>query len=651
MAARVRNVLMMASLAALAACSGSDDPEIDPGADAASDVPDTDAGDSGDAQPEVADGADAADAQPDTAPDVDDTSDTQEPLCGNGIPEGREQCDDGNDIDDDLCTNACTTPICGDLIVQAGEGCDDGNTINNDACSNACVPATCGDGLPQAPEACDDGNDVDDDLCTNACTAPACGDGIVQASEECEPVSTDAKPVDTCDPDCTFVVCGDGVQAPSEGCDDSNNDPGDGCDAFCVPEPPLRVKVTLHGEPVGNVSVTVFLPDETSTTLVSDPTTGDVYFTELVADAVDVVIGDATGVVLFDGSGAPIEGTVDLSGGPTYVQAELTQSRYPGAADAYEPDNSVPTDRRIVVDGALLLGTIYPVGDSDFVGVELEAGVEYEIFTTFLDFSGDTLIKVYPEDATTELAVNDDYVDRDSRLRFTPDTSGLYWVRVLASDVVCAQASYAVGVRRWVDADGDTFGTFHDCATLDASVSPIALEIGGDAIDQDCDLSDAPDPSGAWGTPSPTGAEALPVEFAFFNPAERLYSAPVIDRAWGTITSSAEVDWWTVVLDPHEVVTLYAPNPIGGTADIAVTDNPAGLPIIQFSGFVRYPLRNTTAAPRQYWFKVSATAPTSYRMYVIPNGLDADGDGVASAVEPRDLDDSSASIQSCGGGI
>jgi cysteine-rich repeat protein len=60
--------------------------------------------------------------------------------CGNGVVEPGEACDDGNAIDDDGCTNACTLPACGDGIVQAdaGEVCDDGNTLAGDACTSTC---------------------------------------------------------------------------------------------------------------------------------------------------------------------------------------------------------------------------------------------------------------------------------------------------------------------------------------------------------------------------------------------------------------------------------------------------------------------------------------------------------------------------------
>ncbi|RMG96077.1 MAG: DUF4215 domain-containing protein [Deltaproteobacteria bacterium] len=138
---------------------------------------------------------------------VDEDAQGPPDTCGDGILHQGEACDDGNDVDDDGCTNACTLPACGDGIVQAAEGeqCDDGNTDAGDGCSETCQHESCGDGIVQPMEACDDGNDVDDDGCTNACTLPACGDGIVQAArgEECD----NGKPVDdaTCTAECKRV--------------------------------------------------------------------------------------------------------------------------------------------------------------------------------------------------------------------------------------------------------------------------------------------------------------------------------------------------------------------------------------------------------------------------------------------------------------
>ena len=69
------------------------------------------------------------------------------PTCLDGITDSDEECDDGNEVDDDFCTNACTLPVCGDGVVQGGEQCDDGNLEDGDDCSSTCLFATCGDGF------------------------------------------------------------------------------------------------------------------------------------------------------------------------------------------------------------------------------------------------------------------------------------------------------------------------------------------------------------------------------------------------------------------------------------------------------------------------------------------------------------------------
>ena len=61
------------------------------------------------------------------------------PLCGDGVIQPGEECDDGNDINDDACTNTCALPACGDGILQPGEECDDGNADDNDGCAADCT--------------------------------------------------------------------------------------------------------------------------------------------------------------------------------------------------------------------------------------------------------------------------------------------------------------------------------------------------------------------------------------------------------------------------------------------------------------------------------------------------------------------------------
>jgi len=64
-----------------------------------------------------------------------------QPVCGNGIVDPGEQCDDGNRIDGDGCEADCTAPFCGNGIVDPDEQCDDGNHIDRDGCSRKCTSA------------------------------------------------------------------------------------------------------------------------------------------------------------------------------------------------------------------------------------------------------------------------------------------------------------------------------------------------------------------------------------------------------------------------------------------------------------------------------------------------------------------------------
>jgi len=125
-------------------------------------------------------------------------------VCGDGIVDEGEACDDGNEIDTDACV-ACQPAACGDGHVQAGvEGCDDGNAVDTDACI-ACVPASCGDGYVfEGMEACDDGNVIPTDACTHVCTNATCGDGVLyEGVEECDDGNGNA--LDGCDNACVMT--------------------------------------------------------------------------------------------------------------------------------------------------------------------------------------------------------------------------------------------------------------------------------------------------------------------------------------------------------------------------------------------------------------------------------------------------------------
>ncbi|MEA2697873.1 MAG: hypothetical protein QOI66_2144, partial [Myxococcales bacterium] len=128
--------------------------------------------------------------------------------CGDGLKVGSEQCDDGNPTAGDGCEPSCTLTlpgpsegngwvcptvgqpcvrtVCGNGMVEGSEQCDDGNNDMGDGCSpfcrkepvcpaagGACMTA-CGDGLllpadKAAGQQCDDGNTVSGDGCSSTC--------------------------------------------------------------------------------------------------------------------------------------------------------------------------------------------------------------------------------------------------------------------------------------------------------------------------------------------------------------------------------------------------------------------------------------------------------------------------------------------------
>ena len=88
-------------------------------------------------------------------------------VCGDGIVEGDEQCDDAVFLNVGApggCRADCSyAPYCGDGNADPGEPCDDGANVTQygpGGCSPGCVlPHFCGDGITDlyAGETCDYG--------------------------------------------------------------------------------------------------------------------------------------------------------------------------------------------------------------------------------------------------------------------------------------------------------------------------------------------------------------------------------------------------------------------------------------------------------------------------------------------------------------
>ncbi len=64
-------------------------------------------------------------------------------------------------------------------------------------------PAVCGNGVPELGEDCDDGNADDCDGCSRGCTVTGCGNGIVECDEQCDEGSANGTPGGFCTARCT----------------------------------------------------------------------------------------------------------------------------------------------------------------------------------------------------------------------------------------------------------------------------------------------------------------------------------------------------------------------------------------------------------------------------------------------------------------
>lgn len=86
----------------------------------------------------------SADGTSDESDTAGDTDTMPLPVCGNGVLEADEACDDG-DLNGDVghCADGCQGVMtgCGDGEIQDGELCDDGDAINGNGCNIDCRPS------------------------------------------------------------------------------------------------------------------------------------------------------------------------------------------------------------------------------------------------------------------------------------------------------------------------------------------------------------------------------------------------------------------------------------------------------------------------------------------------------------------------------
>lgn len=184
--------------------------------------------------------------------------------CGNGRIDGVEQCDGAN-LNGGTCetageftmgtlrcgadctfdTSGCSAAMCGNGVLDPGEGCDDRNVRNGDGCDDACAvesgyrctgaPSTCetvcGDGMIVGGEVCDGSN-----LAGETCRTQGFDSGTLRC---------DACALDTSS--CTSISCGNGTVETGEECDDGNTTGFDGCNSSCQVEDTFYLPVRLAG--------------------------------------------------------------------------------------------------------------------------------------------------------------------------------------------------------------------------------------------------------------------------------------------------------------------------------------------------------------------------------------------------------------------
>jgi cysteine-rich repeat protein len=226
-------------------------------------------------------------------------------VCGNGVREAGEACDDGNTKAADGCNATCkveTGKSCNDKTpgVVGDSGCESGVCNAVAGAPGTCAAANaCGNGKVDSGEACDDGNTKAGDGCDasckvengkpcgaagdatcasgvcnttggkpGTCAAVGCGNGKVESGETCDDGNTKAG--DGCDASCKKEVaagCGNGKVETGEYCDDGNTKVGDGCDSAC--------KIEKGGKCTASAACDTGFCDTTAGVCAAPSTTGD----------------------------------------------------------------------------------------------------------------------------------------------------------------------------------------------------------------------------------------------------------------------------------------------------------------------------------------------------------------------------------------
>ncbi len=118
-------------------------------------------------------------------------------------------------------------------------------------------------------------------------------------------------------------------------------------------------------------------------------------------------------------------------------------------ADAFEVDNSSSQAKTILTNGTSHgPHSFHQNGDQDWLRFSATAGTIYQIETFNLGSSADTILALYASNASTMIAINDDYAgSRASRITWAAPSSGTFYARISSfGDQGGANRTYSVRI-------------------------------------------------------------------------------------------------------------------------------------------------------------------------------------------------------------
>ncbi|OUR88408.1 hypothetical protein A9Q81_24015 [Gammaproteobacteria bacterium 42_54_T18] len=248
-------------------------------------------------------------------------------------------------------------------------------------------------------------------------------------------------------------------------------------------------------------------------------------------------------------------GSGGSSGGDSSHQINET---FPTSADSAENgagDNSIETATPLPL-GQLQTRTIFPVGDVDFVSIELTEGTIYELSANNLCATCDTYLYLYDVNGD-QITSADDYMFLDSRIEFSPSETGTYYLEARAYNETFGISTYSLNARELIDFDEDGYSSFYDCNDNDASIHPsYGNEVLGDGIDQNCSGFDYPDGSLADNAEEDDSFEEATSMIQATNSVWEIQFSNELASNVRTIEAPGEADYFSISIPAYSAIIL-----------------------------------------------------------------------------------------------